>query len=179
MAIEWDSLIETDNDPDHVRFLREAYSYAWHHSDDISTKVGAVIVTPDFGHVISYGANHYSKRLCATEEERADRNYKLGNITHAEPAAVYDAAKFGGPGVNEAIMYMPWVPCEPCAKAIIGAGIEMLVGHRDMIIKTPDDWWKDIEPALARLKRCGIRFVMYDGKIGNVKALFRGNVWEP
>ena len=96
MAIDWDSKIEAVTYKEHIHFLREAYSYAWNHSDDSSTKVGAVIVTPDIEHVISYGTNHYPPGLCPTEEEKADRNWKLKHIIHAEPAAIFDAAKHGG-----------------------------------------------------------------------------------
>lgn len=177
-AINWDSYIEVVKDEKHVRFLREAYAYAWNHSGDSSTKVGAVIVAPSLDEVLALGANHYSSKLSATEEEKANRDWKLKNITHAEPAAVYNAAKKNG-GTNGAVMYMPWVPCENCARAIVGAGIERIIGHRDMILKTPNDWWGDIGPALALLKRCGVGLYMYDGKIGNVKGLFRGKEWEP
>ena len=177
-AINWDSYIEAVKDEKHVHFLREAYAYAWEHSGDSSTKVVAVIVAPSLEQVLAYGANHFSPRLCATEEEKADRNFKLNNITHAEPAAVYNAAKKNG-HTEGAVMYMPWVPCDPCAQDIIGAGISMIIGHRDMILKTPNDWREGIERALARLKRCGVGLYMYDGKIGNVKGLFRGKEWEP
>ena len=178
MAIDWDSKIEAVTYKEHIHFLREAYSYAWNHSDDSSTKVGAVIVTPDIEHVISYGTNHYPPGLCPTEEEKADRNWKLKHIIHAEPAAIYTAARKNG-RTEGAVMYMPWVPCENCARAIVGAGIERIIGHKDMIVKTPNDWWGDIGPALALLKRCGVGLYMYDGKIGNVKGLFRGKEWEP
>lgn len=177
-VIDWDSQIEVVTDDKHKCFLERAYAYAWHHSGDSSTKVGAVIVAPSLDQILAYGANHYSPRLSATEEEKADRGWKLKNITHAEPAAIYTAARKNG-RTEGAVMYMPWVPCENCARAIVGAGIERIIGHKDMIVKTPNDWWGDIGPALALLKRCGVGLYMYDGKIGNVKGLFRGKEWEP
>jgi len=76
-------------------------------------------------------------------------------------------------------MYMPWVPCTPCASAIIDAGIKKLIGHKEMIMKTPERWWASTNNAINLLAKCGVKTFMYDGKIGGVKSLFNGSEWEP
>jgi len=76
-------------------------------------------------------------------------------------------------------MYMPWVPCTDCAKAIIDSGIQYLVGHKQMIMKTPERWRDSTKYALGLLRQCGVGLYMYDGKIGGVQSLFNGEVWEP
>ena len=77
------------------------------------------------------------------------------------------------------IMYMPWVPCTPCALAIIGGGIKTLVGHKELIMKTPERWWESTGQAIGLLKTCGVEFYMYEGKIGGVTHRFNGEEWEP
>lgn len=181
---KWDPKIEVVNNYlwVHANYLSVAYIHAWKHSDDPSTKVGAVIVSPDFSEIIGIGANHFPPGLSPTDEERENRDWKLKHIIHAEPSAIFHAAKYncGIYTLDHAIMYMPWVPCTDCAKAIIDSGIEQIIGHKQMIMKTPKNWQADTDYALNLLRRCGIKLYMHDGKIGGgTKGLFRGEVWEP
>lgn len=176
--VEWDPKIEivnTENDRFH---LAMAYFSAWVSSEDPATKTGAIIVKPDFSEIVGFGVNHFPYWLNPTEEQKRDRDYKLKHIIHAEPAAVHDAA-FNGRCTKGTYMYMPWVPCTECAKVIIDSGIEKLVGHKQMIMKTPERWRESTEYALELLRKCKVGLYMYDGKIGNVKSLFNGEVWEP
>jgi deoxycytidylate deaminase len=76
-------------------------------------------------------------------------------------------------------MYMPWVPCKNCGKEIIKAGITEIVGHKDMILKTPERWWDSTNEALAELRLAGVKCFMYDGKIGDVVSTFNGEIWFP
>lgn len=161
-------------------FLMLAYDYAAKHSDDPYTKIGAVIVEPDLHQVVAYGTNHFPDGLGPTSEQIADRDWKLKHTIHAEPAAIIDAAMSGsGLSTIGATMYIPWVPCTPCALAIADAGIERLVGHKSLIMKTPERWRKSCDDAISLLKKCGVECLMYDGKIGGIEHLFNGEVWEP
>jgi len=76
-------------------------------------------------------------------------------------------------------MVMPWAPCLPCANAIIYSGIEQLITHRQMVDRTLEDWQPELKDAFHLLRLNKVRISMYDGKIGNCKALFREVEWEP
>lgn len=174
--LEWDPQIEIISGKDTRKFLKMAYKCAWEHSDDPATKTGAVIVSNDLD--VFWGVNHFPAGLNPTEEQKRDRDYKLKHIIHAEPAAIYYAAR-QAKWTECSHMYMPWVPCTECAKAIIDSGIEKLVGHKQMIMKTPERWRESTEYALELLRKCGVELLMYDGKIGGCQSLFNGEVWEP
>jgi dCMP deaminase len=69
-----------------LRFLELAQLVSrW--SKDTSTKVGAVIVTPE-NVVISIGYNGFAKRMPDAEEHYADREEKYSRIVHAETNAI-------------------------------------------------------------------------------------------
>lgn len=170
-------LIET-REPHHAKLLRAAYDYAWAHSEDTSTKTGAIIYDPELRKIVALGANHYPEGLNPTPEELADRNFKLKKIIHAEPSCVHYAAKYGQQTLDNT-MYMPWIPCEPCAAVMVDSGIGMFVGHKAMIDKTPNDWGDSTYDGLVLLKKRGIPAYMYVGEIGGVDALFRGEKWRP
>lgn len=172
----WDPKIAEVSGVMHTHLLREAYEYAWENSEDTTTKTGAVIYKD--GKIVSEGANHFPKGVKPTGEQLADRDWRLKHVIHAEPSAIYAAAK-AGKSVDGATMYMPWVPCVPCAKAIIDSGISQLIGHEAMIMMTPERWWDDCGYAVRLLENCGIDVRMYYGKIGNVKGLMNGIEWEP
>jgi len=178
MADEWNPTIKLIEGEVHRYFLRGAYFYAWGWSDDPVTKTGAVIANPSLEEAIACGVNHFPKGLKAAKEIRDNRDWKLKHIIHAEPAAIYAAAR-AGKSTEGATMYMPWVPCTDCAKAIIDAGIQKMVGHRAMIMKTPKRWWESTDYALTLLADCGVELFMYDGAIGGVNSLFNGEEWEP
>jgi dCMP deaminase len=178
----WDPKIKTIDGDIHREFLKEAYSHAWLNSEDPVTKTGALIISyrnglPETASKV-YGANHFPEGLKYTKEQVEDRNWRLDHIIHAEPAAIYAAARHGV-RTEGSTMYMPWVPCTPCAKAIVDSGIKTLVGHKSMIMKTPERWWESTDHAISILGECGVNFCMYDGNIGGVRNLFSSEVWKP
>ena len=174
----WNPNIKSVSGEEHQFFLREAYSFAQACSEDTVTKTGVVIVEPDLAHIVSYGANHFPLGLSQTPEQVADREWKYKHIIHAETAAIFNAGRRGS-ATEGTIMYMPWMSCTPCATAIVDAGIKKLVGHRELIMKTPERWQESINYALSLLERCGVECSMYEGEIGEVEHLFNGEVWEP
>ncbi len=174
----WNPHIELIEGEIHRIFLRNAYTYAQNNSDDSVTKVGAIIVSSSLDEIIACGANHFPSCLNPTKEQISDRDWKYEHLIHAELSAILSAAK-KGKCTKSAVMYLPWIPCTPCAKAIIDAGIKQLIGHKDMIMKTPERWWKSTDYALELLEKCGVKKFMYDGKIGGVESLFDGKVWHP
>ncbi len=175
---EWKPSIELIEGDKHRDFLKEAYRFAWDNSPDSSTKTGAVIVNASLDDIIAYGVNQFPAGLNPTEAQIQERQWKYEHIIHAEYSAIFYAAR-KGVSTDGSVMYMPWVPCTPCAKAIISAGIKTLIGHKEMIMKTPERWWASTNYALELLEKCGVRKFMYAGEIGGVKGLFDSSEWNP
>jgi hypothetical protein len=48
-----------------------------------------------------------------------------------------------------------------------------------MAIKTEKDWEEDLKESLKMLIEAGVKVGMFKGQIGNCKALFKGQIWEP
>jgi dCMP deaminase len=166
----------------HKKFLRLAYQQAWNNSDDPLTKTGAVLVKD--GEVIAQAENHFPKGIKYPEKFNGDndpkeRTWILKHIVHAEPAVVHAAAK-KGVSTEGTTIYMPWIPCTQCALVIIDAGIKKLIGHKQMIMKTPPYWYETCCAAIDILKKGGVELLIYDGKIGDCKALMEEHgEWEP
>lgn len=94
-------------------------------SKDPSTKVGCVIVDSD--HRIKVcGYNGFPKGVDDLKSRYEDRNIKYSYIVHAETAAIFSAAK-SGVSINSCTLYVPWLPCNECAKGIISSGIKEVV----------------------------------------------------
>lgn len=176
--MEWNPKIELIKGDVHRKWLKEAYHIAAVHSEDTVTHTGAVIVRSNLADVIAATANHFPHGLKYTKEQVDDREWKYKHIIHAETSAIYSAAYVGN-RVMGTVMYMPWVPCTDCAKAIINSGIKTLIGHKELIMKTPERWHESTDYAMQMLEMCGVERFMYEGKIGDVDHLFNGEIWEP
>lgn len=94
-------------------------------SKDKSTQTAAVIVDNDH-RILSTGYNGFPVGVNDSIEERYERPAKYLWTEHAERNAIYSAAKNGIP-LNGSTMYMDWFPCADCARAIIQAGIRVLI----------------------------------------------------
>ncbi len=186
----WEPNIEITTDEMHRFFLREAYKYAYRLSDDPMTKVGAEIVKKTLkGYiVIGYGVNHIPHSVDETIDDCSsegilslltDRNWKINSIHHAERAAIQWTREVMREDPREKTMYMPWIPCDSCADEIIAAGIIELIGHKQMILKTPERWHESTNKAIEKLKQENIKLLMYDGSIGGAFSVFNGEVWQP
>ena len=159
-------------------------------SKDLSTKCGAVIVTKD-NEIVSTGFNGFPRgvydkpefNFCEYPEieRRVERPLKYKYTEHAERNAIYNAALEGN-ATKEAIMYCPWYACVDCARGIIQAGISEVVGHRQIIDKTPERWQQTIVDALGLLHEAGVKCWLFDGKIdlnNELKIRFNGEEWTP
>lgn len=156
--------------------LRLAYAVASAFSDDPSTHNGAVLVTEDGD--MMWGVNHIPRGVKITEE-RLDRDRKKYRyMEHAERDVIHKAAE-AGLKTRGATLYVPWYACHDCARAIIGAGIGQIIGHKQMFDKTPERWKASIEDGMAMLEEAGILRMQFDGPIGRVRVLFDGEYWEP
>ena len=101
----------------HRRFLDLAGSVAsW--SKDPSTKVGAVLVSPDRGLVIP-GYNGLPRGVDDDPHRFQDREWKLATVLHAELNAILTARQ----NVSGWVMYVTHHPCSNCASVMIQSGI--------------------------------------------------------
>lgn len=168
---------QVDNTKTYIDYLRQAYIFAEAHSTDQDTWTGALIVDLENNEVVSSGANRFAPGVEPTPERR-QRPKKYFCQDHAERNAIFLAAK-DGKKLEGTTMFMPWVPCSPCANGIITSGIKALVVHYDKCVKTPGDWKDDITEAIRMLLEAGVTIVVVTNQIGDCRGKFRGEEWSP
>lgn len=104
------------------RFLGLAEHVAtW--SKDPSTRVGAVIVRPDFT-VASIGYNGFPRGMSDKSSLYEDREVKLSRIVHAEMNAILHARE---PLKGYTLYTFPVLTCDRCAVHVIQSGISRVV----------------------------------------------------
>ena len=96
-------------------------------SKDRSTKLGCVIVGPD-NEIRTTGYNSFPRGIRDDIEERHQRPEKYDWTEHAERNAIYNAARHGV-ALKDCKLYVPWLPCMPCARGIINVGITTVIGY--------------------------------------------------
>jgi dCMP deaminase len=157
--------------------MARAYNKAWE-SNDQSTKNGAILVKGLDPLPLAQGVNHFTPGFDDTDEALHARPRKYEITEHAERAAIYDAAA-NGVSTYGLTMVCPWACCTDCARAIVLAGIRVVVAHKQAADKTPERWQAEVDAGIDICKRGGVKFVYLDAKIGRVKNLFSGEVWLP
>jgi len=163
---------------DYQDLMRRAYQLADDRSTDISTKVGAVLVDPVDGEVMVAGVNSFTDPDMASDSRNYERPRKYQVTEHAERAAIYSAAKCGTP-TKGLIMVCFWACCSDCARAIVLAGVPLVVAHKQAFEKTPERWREEIDIGLEILAGGGVTYHLFDGDINGVENLFNGEVWCP
>jgi dCMP deaminase len=167
-------VVETDMN--HRDLLRQAYQLA-RESTDTSTKNGALLVAHT-GQILAGGVNSFTDAEQALDPQNYERPRKYKVTEHAERAVIYKAARLGI-GTEGLIMVCPWASCPDCARAIVLAGIPLVVGHRQAYNKTPPRWLEEVALGLEILQGGGVTYQMFDGSIGGVVNLFDGEFWMP
>jgi dCMP deaminase len=161
-----------------LRFLREAYKYAWKYSTDPSTATGVVIEKDD--QVLVWGANYAPEGVLLTPEITGSK-LKYEYIEHAEKVAIAKAAK-DGKRLFDTTMYSPWFPCAPCARVIIIAGIYELVTHKELqelSEKLDLRWGESQKIAADMLRQAGVIHRDVSKKIGDdISIRFKGNIYH-
>lgn len=104
-------------------YMALARFWAERKSKDPSTKVGAVIVSPQ-NEIASMGYNGFPKGVDDSQERYADRETKYQYVVHAEENAVVFSK---GQTLGSTIYIWPLFPCSNCAKLIIQSGIKRVV----------------------------------------------------
>ena len=98
-------------------------------SKDPNTKVGCIITNQDHS-IVATGYNGFPRGVYDDTERYEDRDIKLQLVVHAELNAIAYAAKHGVP-LDNTTLYIDWVPCQNCMKAIIQAGITKIYINGD------------------------------------------------
>lgn len=121
-------------------------------SKDRSRGVGCVIVGAS-NQMLSSGYNGFPRGVNDDITERHERPAKYEWTEHAERNAIYNAARTGV-ALTGSTMYLPWFPCVPCARAIVQAGVAVLVAARP----DPADptWGNDFAVATEMLTEAGV-----------------------
>lgn len=119
------SVLKSPRDWDET-WLRLAESLAKSRSKDPSTKVGAIVVSPDnveSFHGYNGFPSGFEDRREWWESTEGDELTKYDIVIHAEMNAILKARKSLGGWT----LYCTHFPCENCAKHIVAAGISRVV----------------------------------------------------
>lgn len=141
-----------------IKYLTDASDWAKQHSGCTKVSVGSVIVKNKT--VISRGANRAIPDLCRTERgclrvELYGDNSKLHRgprdcrAIHSEIDAIARTTE----SLKDTVIFVTRYPCEGCARAIVAAGISVVVYGREQEIS---DMTKEI------LSSGGVRWVWAD-----------------
>ncbi len=158
-------------------FLEMAYCIA-QLSKDQSTHIGAVIVGPDH-EVRSVGYNSFPRGIDDSIASRQERPGKYYFFAHAEANAIFNAARIGIPLKNCRI-YTNGTPCDKCAQAIIGAGINEIIIDNDWEEKFMKlgiaEWKESTDASKIMLDEAKVKIWALNSEILRPKALLRGEL---
>jgi len=152
-------------------------------SKDRSTQVGSIIVGPHHN-ILSTGFNGFPRGVKETHEDvqgsyirssmretlekeidkRHERPDKYLWTEHAERNAIYNAARHGI-ALEGSTIYISWLPCSRCARAIIQSGIKtIVVDAKDRAEKEEywnNRWGDDIDVSKTMLTESKINIIYY------------------
>jgi dCMP deaminase len=154
------------------KLLKECYNYS-KKSNHPTTHTAALLIKK--GKIILGGCNILPPGVNEIKERFEEGNREV-YPNHAERDVIYKAAKLGIK-TNGLDMVMPWLPCIPCANAVISAGIKNLIVHKQMIERTRERWQEELKNAAQILKEAKVKVIAYDGVVG-VKAYMHSQEWD-
>ena len=142
------------------------------------TQNGAILVPAGIkSNLIVFGTNRFPPGVEKTLQRQRD---KYRYTEHAERDAIYTAA-LRGTNTEGATLYVPWFSCCDCARAIIMAGITRVVGHTDVMVRTPRRWTDEIAAADEMLDEAEVKREYYTGRLfdDSFEMLFNRELWTP
>ena len=144
-------------------------------SKDKSTTVGCVIVGPD-NEIRTTGYNGFVRGF-EDEPHHHERPLKYDLTEHSERNAFYNAARVGTP-LKGCKIYVAWLPCTDCARAIIQSGIKEVILHKEH--PTPaGDWASKQAITMEMFTKCGVEVRVWSGIIQPIMGLISGRVFDP
>lgn len=141
-------------------YLQDAFAAA-RHSTDPNTQVGAVLVVPVGGVVLS-AWNAIPENLYNYECTPETKNYCT---EHAERAVVFKALQNGLP-TQGLTVYCTWGVCAECARTLIEFGIKRVVTLCRLVEASPERWQDSMHNGLLMMKCSGIKTVGWRGDLG-------------
>lgn len=128
-------------------------------SKDPDTKVGCIILTPDFSRQLSTGINGFVRHMNDDDEERWKRPLKYSFISHSEANAIANAARTGTP-LDGSVIVVTKFPCSNCTKLLIQAGVKKIY----TVVPNYDSevWGQDAIISETMLAEVGIDVVTFD-----------------
>ncbi len=120
-------------------------------------QVGAIIVSENRDRVISIGYNGTPPgydNVCEYVLEDSGELITKPEVIHAEQNAIFKLARDGEAGLGSTI-YCTYLPCMPCAKAILMSGIKKVVYANT---------YRDIS-SIKFLTDCGVEVNQYEMNI--------------
>lgn len=152
-------------------------------SEDPSTQLGAILFRENddssleskrMGDYVVRAVNHLPKGT--DRKVWQDRDAKYKHVIHAE-CAVINLAKSLDYTTDGATMVCPWACCLDCAKAIVGAGVSVLVVDDEAMKRTPDRWAQTIIDAHEYLQRKGVDVISLPTPENKPTTMFGGEEW--
>lgn len=138
-----------------MRFIKLAKEVAtW--SKDPSTKIGAVIVSPD-RRDIKLGYNGFARKMKDSPEFYENRELKYSRIIHGEINAII-LAKCSLDGYT--LYTWPFMPCDRCAPVVIQSGITRVVAPLPSNDKL-ERWKKSFDLSLSYFEEAGVEVVQF------------------
>lgn len=129
-------------------------------SKDPSTKTGAIVVGPD-REIRATGYNGLVRGVDDNKPERMERPTKYDFFEHAERNAIYNACLTGTP-LKGCVLYATHTPCTDCARAIIQAGIRMVVTNPlEVRNDIKDPTWRDkLDYSRQMFEEAGVEYLV-------------------
>jgi dCMP deaminase len=133
---------ETMSIPDWDSYFMSMLPLIAARSKDPRTKTGCVIVNR-FHNVLTTGYNGFPAGVSDTIPERwnRDNGEKYFWVEHAERNAIYAAARAGW-ATDGCTLYVSWLPCMDCGRAIIQSGITRVVVDKSGQEKNTSARWE-------------------------------------
>ena len=133
-------------------------------SKDPNTKVGAIIV----GHDNAIRTTGYNGLCSFIDDSRPERWSREGGekyfwCEHAERNAIYSAAR-NGVALKGGTIYVSFLPCVDCARAIVQVGLKRVVANLDEQERRcaeNDQWQKSFARTLTHFKEAEIELVWW------------------
>lgn len=122
-------------------------------SEDLSTKVGCVIVSKE-NDLLSIGWNGLCRKI-KNEEYKNERPIKYKFFEHAERNAIYNSSR-NGISLKNSTLYVLYWPCSDCCRAIIQSGIDTVVINKHYNEDFKKRWAEDIVISKNMLAEAGI-----------------------
>lgn len=144
------------------KIMGQAYKNALY-SHDPSTQNGSVLLPVDDAYEeYTYGVNNFPTGVRETPD-RWERPKKYAFIEHAERCAIFNAAR-DGVETEGGILVCPWAACADCARAIVMAGLSVLVRCKADPHDTHDQWNESIAWGDEIMLEGGVEIIELDYK---------------